>query len=76
MKAGQFVLYSIIEYHMRKILYIKTRLTYDIAYYKNIIKSLYTFIQQTIKSEHARCGQLPLFTFLIILFIQSLFKEY
>ena len=49
MKAGQFVLYSIIEYHMRKILYIKTRLTYDIAYYKNIIKSLYTFIQQTIK---------------------------
>ena len=43
------VLYSIIEYHMRKILYVNTCLAHHIAYYKSIIKSLYTFIQQTIK---------------------------
>ena len=34
-----------------------------VAYYKSIIKSIYTFIQQTTKQEHSRCRQLPLFTF-------------
>ena len=32
---------------------VKTRLAYHIAYYKTI-KSLYLFIQQTIKGEHTR----------------------
>ena len=38
---------------------LKTRL----AYCKSIIKSLYTFIQRTIKWEHTRCRRLSLFTF-------------
>ena len=60
-KAGNFVLHSIIEYYMWKI--VKTRLAYHIAYHKSIIKSLCTCIQQTIKQGHT-CGRhLPLFTF-------------
>ena len=61
-KARHFVLYSIIDYHMWKILEVKTRLAYHIAYYKGIIKSIYTFIQRTIKWEHSRYRQLSLFT--------------
>ena len=59
-------------YHLRKNkhlikisghkLQVKTHLGYHIAYYKSMTKSLYTFIQQTIKQEHTR-RQLPLFTF-------------
>ena len=47
---------TVIEYHMWKILQVKTRLAYHIAYYnyKNIIKSLYTYIQRTIKQEYTR----------------------
>ena len=46
---------------MWKILYLKTRLAY-IAYYKSIIKLLYTFIRQRITWEHLGCRQLALFT--------------
>ena len=76
------VLYSKIENHMRKILYVKTCLAHHIAYYKSIIKSHYTFIHQNIKWEHTHCRQLPLFSFpsnsgnTWSFYIQSLFKEY
>ena len=39
-------------------------LAYHVACYKNM-KSLYTFIQQTIKREHTR-RHLPLFTFTLV----------
>ena len=60
--SWHFVLHSITEYRMWNILHVKTHLGYHIVYYKGIIKSLYTFIQQTIKWEQTR-RQLPLFTF-------------
>ena len=44
---------------------VKTCLAY-MAYYKSIIKLLYTFIQQAIKQEHTCFRQLPLFTFTLI----------
>ena len=63
-KAGHFVLHSIIEHHMCKIFEVKTRLAYHIAYYKSI-KSLYPLIQQAIEGEHTR-RYLLLFTFNLI----------
>ena len=50
-KTGHFVLQSIIENHIWKMLSVKTRLAY-MAYYKSIIKSLYLPIEQIIKQEH------------------------
>ena len=58
------LLYSITEYNnLWKIFLVKTRLAHHIAYYKRIMKSLYAFIQQTIKREHTHCRHLPLWTF-------------
>ena len=63
-KAGHFVLHSIIAHHMWKIFEVKTRLAYRIAYYKSI-KSLYPLMQQAVKGEHTR-RYLLLYTFKLI----------
>ena len=62
--AGLFILHSIIEYHMWKILKVKTRLAH-IVYYKSLIvvdSCHYLLLLKTLV--------------ILILFIQSLFKEY